>query len=325
MGKYGPKPISQLIKDDVDRVRTGAKFIIDISNSSPEIIKNDSPFIGVIAIIGPGKSAFGEFKEANLCEIGLGKSRPYHSGVKPRGFAEKTGGIKTFVKRRKWFLLTEKQYRVVAPVVFKFLQELVDERVAQWKCNPHTNPFFVKGQKMFYAKRNKSVVIYKTCRVARNGLRFSVDLKDAYFVSDIFHSEIYLNDNIKNHLGGLARFIDKRLSIYRNNGHRADFSKLKGAKDIIDNIESQQISKRKYLLAEMLTRYFPKGIKNPLWDEICKLLGFNGEKFWQKNIADLALPNPETRLCDTQIVVEKDQKEYIVFEIMPTRIGTLPF
>lgn len=150
MNGIRPENIPILIARDVLNVKKYAAIVLEIEEGVMRFSRNENPRLNVIAVVGPGKFLDKEYKEAVLLEIGIGKSRPYHI---PAFKKEKGPWIS---KRKKWFSLTEHQYRVIAPKIFSILGLLTNERVGNWKCGPN-NPFCVPAHRFYWSRKHKTL------------------------------------------------------------------------------------------------------------------------------------------------------------------------
>jgi hypothetical protein len=310
--------IRNLVMADVQNVQREAYSVINISSDGIATENlNDQWRLGVIAVVGPTQ-AFGEcFSEAVLCEIGLGKSRPYHEANKPK-LKLLQGEPKSIPKRKKWFQLSESQYLAVLPFLFRRMREITDAKCWARKCHPD-NPFLVPTPRNYYSHREKILHESESLRPAISGTRFSVSKKDLLLRSYINHV-YFTSKKLKERLGGLARFIDKRLKSYRINGHKKQFCELPGAIQIKEMVETRKKSLPPYLLTEMLHWHLPKGKKNVYFYHLCNLFGLDGEEAKHRNIMNESLPDAKHRLdeVDLRIIRKNPKEDYIVFELFPS-------
>lgn len=317
--------IKKLALADVQNVKREACSVICISADGVATEKlNDQWRLGVIAVVGPAY-AFGEyFPEAVLCEIGLGKSRPYHEAKKPFS-SLLPDEPKNIPQRKKWFRLSEEQYLAVISFLFQRLRKITDAKCWARKCNPD-NPFFVTMPRNYYSHRKKILHESEPRRPAASGIRFSVSKKDRFLRSDINHA-YFTGKKLKQQLGGLARFIDKRLKSYRVSGHKKQFYELKGAIQIKGMIEARKESLPSHLISEMLHFHLPKGKKNVYFYHLCNLFGLDGEEAKHRNIMNESLPDAKRRLdgIDLRIVRKNPKDDHIVFELFPSSRSPLSF
>lgn len=267
-----------------------ARYVIDLNTFS--ILENQNWYINVVAIHGDGEV---------LCEVGIGKTRPYRSGIVPRLYH---GPVKSFTDRKKILSLSEHQYVSVRRALFSVLQGIVNSKVSAWECGPH-NPFIVRGQKNYYTIRGKKVSEGTRWRERKLETYFSVDRRDVYLLRDVYHSEIYLNLLTRRHLRGLSRFIDKRLSVYPKAYYRG-FAKLKGVRDVVSNIRGQGIHKKPYLLSLL------NGSKYAWWNDIAPLVGVDPEIIYPQ-VVEARNALPPIADIPSGVSVRREHTNYVVF------------
>lgn len=319
-----PDLIPVLIGNDARRVKKEAAivFLIDRNGGNKvKILKNPESRLNIIAIVGPSQAFGRKFEEAVLCEIGIGASRPYHEARKPNGTRKEREPI-NIPARRKWFSLSQEQYLAVAPVLFRCLQELTNHKVSRWKTGHHNNnPFFIRSPRNYFSIRNKKLIRKETFRNFPIGTRYAVSIADKCLLSDIFWADLKSREW---QLRKLAKFVDKRLSPYRNGGYkkRKSFSKLEGVKDIQRSFSTNKYLS-KYLLVEMMNKYLPRGVNNAFWRELCDLVEWDGEELSEEHkLAASAHPDPELRLGGIQFRITTGldrKKDHIVLEVFPSR------
>lgn len=301
--------ILSFIEQDVRTVKEEALgvFRIDSDSQKIEFIENKNPRLGVLAILGSGEGFGRKFEEVLLVEIGVSRTRPYHEA---RGLARKEHESNV-PQRRKWFDLTQDQYKRVAPFVFKQIQLLTDKRVGLWKCGVD-NPFCVKTSRHYWMRSKKKLFISEAYKPQVQGARFSISLKDKFFLKQVYQAELSMF--WKKRLEGLAKFIDLRLSSYRSNGYRRNFLTLQGVRQILDILEYKKLPA--YALEEMVNTYLPEGRKNRLFNEIVSLVGWNGDKSEERRLAEEAIAMaPLPKLKVTSGINGSD---FIVFEVFPS-------
>lgn len=316
--------IPVLTENDASRVKKEATivFLMEGNKSNGiEILKNPKSRLNVMAVVGPSQAFGRKFKEAVLCEIGIGASRPYHEARKPNSLREEKEPI-NIPRRRKWFSLSQEQYLAVAPALFQCLQRLTNDKVFRWKTGPHNNnPFFIRSPNNFFAIRNKKLHSKEVFRNFPIGTRYAVSVADKYLLSDIFWADLKLREW---QLRKLARFVDKLLSPYRNGGYkrRKSFSKLERTKDV-QRIFSTNKYLSKYLLVEMINKYLPRGVKNVFWQDLCDLIKWDCEELLEEHkLVASIYPNPELRLGGINFRITtglERKKDHIVFEVFPSR------
>ncbi|MCF7836041.1 MAG: hypothetical protein K9M15_02880 [Candidatus Marinimicrobia bacterium] len=310
-----PKRI-ELIKKDVSIIREKAVGVIIISpnNKNFEFIENKRPRLSVLAIIGPSEKFGEKFDQVLLCEVGIGRTRPYSESQGIRRKKHESN----IAYRRKWFALSEKQYLLVARFVFNFLQELTEKKISKWKSG---GSFFVKTPNRFWTKKRKILEYSESHKEWPRGSRFSFNKEDVFFIEDIFWSEIKNSEQNSQITDGLTRFTDKRLSPYKKRTDYKDkkpFAKLKGVQDIRETMDKLPL----YLKAEVLKK-LPNGEKNFFYHELKKLFGIKKETK-EHTLARQAenLHHPENRIGDMtfRITTGLDTiKNYIVVEFFSNK------
>jgi len=308
--------VLQLVDEDVRRVKDVAWVVITIAenNETFEVATNKDPRLGVLAIIGPS-SGFGQsFPEVLLCEVGVGRSRPYNAtGV--------NNGSPQIPKRRKWFRLSEEQYTLTAPFVFEYLQKRAQNVVRSWKSG---SDFWLPSPRGYWSRNQNKLFCSTVWRLWPKGVKFSFPL-DTPFIEDILWAERNLNLQVANAIGGLARFIDTRLSNYkRMEGWRGvkPFKNLKGVRDVEEAMDKIP----PHLRGEVLKR-LPSGPENRLYNELLEHFGL-----WdllKEDGKENPLPNPEARLGNIQLRITSppcDDRKYAVCEVFAdSRQEEVPF
>ncbi|MCL5261822.1 MAG: hypothetical protein M1586_00790 [Patescibacteria group bacterium] len=209
---------------------------------------------GLIVVIGPTS----DLKEAVLCEIGIGKSRPYGKLQHIR----LTDGSETSVNiRQTRFQMTLEQYRDAAPLIFVAMGQVASERTGKWKYTTWTVEKMPQarvggsGRKTTYFEQDYEMI---------KGIRFSVAVGCAVLIADLLWSE---NRSLRDYYTGLGQHIDMRLAPYRQNGYHRQFRTLQGAQDLMGVVGSRAFLAPAYRRFEALG-YLPGGDKNPLYTEI---------------------------------------------------------
>jgi len=310
-----PERVPLLVIKDVETVRKEARFVFDICSPRLEIFPNPSGRLGVIAVVGPSEFGGRTYRETDLCEVGIGVSRPYHRSGKPMQLLQL--GEKTEIpRRRKWFTLSKAQYLAVAPALFELLQRLTIEKVFSWKHGFFSDdPYLVRTERNYWSRHQRKFFHLVTWKPQPSGVRFSVSKKDKLLLSDIYWVE-FDSPMAKRRLSGLAKYIDLLASPYKK-GFQRRFSTLKGVAEA--EISLTWLRRRApYLLPEIL-RFIPKGEKNPFWSCYAELLNYKGETD-ERELANSALANSEDRLNGVLLRVTTGldtKRDYIVFEVSP--------
>lgn len=310
--------VRELVARDLKVVEKGARIILEISPEG-EVARKENPdfFLDIIAVIGSGLSPrldwVPQFHRALLCELGLGRGRPHNEAHR---IIE--GERKHVQPRRNYFRLSEDQYRLVSPIVFKILENLAKEKVASWKTGP---TFSLPTPNVYYKRRTKRFEESFSHRQWPRGMRFSVPCSEAFFVSDLYWAEIFGNEQVKRSVRGFANFIDLCLQRYKINGHsEREFRELKSVQPILARLRVSSLPQ--YLQVEAL-RNLPNGLHHRHLHNLAKLIAWDLETSRERNLALKALPNPHQRLDGLQVRIVSEKRGYLVFEVFPEISGPL--
>lgn len=294
----------KMARRDVELARRISLVTIEIDReakitlSLKEELLNPLRLGGRISVIGPS----GVLDESLLMEVGIGPSRPYNAGWMPADNSHKRWW---FPERKNFFEITEEQYRVVAPLIFCFIQFFADRRVSRWKCN-HNNPYSVKIMRRWWSHRKKRFFNREEVVNVKLATRFSVSTKDNFILSDVFLAELGFNESLRIKLGRLARFVDKRLKRCRSEYKgKKDFCKLKASQDIREAADRLP----NYHMIEMFN-HLPYGRKNVFYRHLAKLFKWDEiDKTAERKFADSALFGSEKRFgkMQLQVVSMKDK------------------
>ncbi|MBI4993699.1 hypothetical protein HZC33_01945 [Candidatus Wolfebacteria bacterium] len=324
-----PNKVLDIVRRDTELIRREAIFLIELDGYGKVkgFFKNPDGRIEVLAVIGQvedfaisDKPIINQnFGEAVLFELGIKRDKPYHES---RNTKRLFGEPYCFCKRRQWFKLSERQFEKVAPIIFDFLQSHTNEEVKKWKCNPLTNPFWLKTTKDWYSRKRGFEFYNKNYALIR-GKRFSIALKDRNFVQYVYSAELkYWQEE----LSGFAKFIDLAISSKRKKKELykkmspADFVELTGGsvfsylKEIVDRKKLPP-----YLCEELIEKYFPGGKDNILYNEVKHLFSVNGGKSAERVFAESAVVLPDCPILKLKITAGiRPDKDHIVFEVLPT-------
>lgn len=317
--RFGPIPLHQLVENDVNRVIRHASMIISLTPEGSMSFINPDPRLNVLAVIGPGIGTPLKrfFERALLLEMGLGVSRPYHESK--TGKRVKQEGPKGIPERRKWFHLTAEQYTQVASIIFSCLQEITNQKVANWKCN-HENPFFIPTSHHYFSRHQKTLFTEEGYKPWPRGTRFAVSLEDRFLLSDIYWAEKH-NPDLRRRLKGLAKFIDLRLNFSgtkkTKSRPRKEFRELKRFVQVAGMLEKRNLPARHIVdLLDFLP--LKNGHSRSLYYyEISNLLGYTGEELREEKFVHQVLANPRQRLngIKLRITTGLSCRDHIVFEI----------
>lgn len=323
--KLTPARIAK-IKKDIERVKQHSIGFIKINkNSRFRLVANKEKVrLGLIGIIGPPEGFEDVFDEALLCEIGVGRTRPY---TEARGLKRVINEL-NIPARGKYFSLSKQQYQLIAPLVFELIEEMAYERVSRWKKGPFSeDPFWLPSSWHFWSKRGKKFHNRASWAIAVKGSRFSIALKDIFFVKDVYWAELNLNENLKGkflvkrgHINGLVNFIDKRLNDFRSERKykgKKPFRELEGVKQVERILRESSLSR--HLLIEVVRRLRDEK-KNIFSEYIADMIGWDGLESEENKLVKSVLLEPESRLNDIQLRVTTGldvQKDRVVFEVYP--------
>lgn len=327
MRGLNPKKIPGLVSKHVERARSESAFVLEIdTNGEIEWYKSNLDWkLGVISVIGPGY-AFGEyFGEALLLEVGIWRTRPYREAKNQQRANNEPHNLPP---RSKWFFLSEQQYLNIIPVIFEIIQQITDKQDATRKCgHQNGNPFIRKIGKYYLARGRRkdyktgerqpkrTLFYYEKSKELPIGVRFSISQKDISLVQFIYWLEINKNAILKGGAESVAKLINICLAPYNKKGFYRDPKKLKGVQQVKDIL----YLKPYYWVEEIVDKYLPEREKNPLFNEIRELIGWNGnEKATERKLSDSAIIIPD---CDILLRITTGinvKKDYIVFEVAPS-------
>lgn len=305
-----PKRIPGLVKKDVEFAKTRALgFFRILPDLSVEFERNHAkservePMVSVLSVIGPSRGFGKEFEEALLMEVGMARARPYRHA---RGTGWRRGE-KTVMSRRKWFSPTPEQYRALAPLLFKTLQEKTDKVAGRWKTTQHFLPF----THQYWIKKEQRMEERPTVYWYTKGVNFSASTKDTLFLADIYHAELVQNWTLSGYIDGIARYIGWT------------FKFLRGQDEYAREVIKKHVEKKKILGPHHhheLLRNFAKARDKENRQKLIEILGLNGTPPEQQ-LAASVLPKAEKRIGQIQLRVVKSLdagKDHIVFEVIPS-------
>lgn len=308
-----PEMIQVLIKRDIELVKKEAVFLLEFNGDKIDVKISPENRLNILAVIGPAqrhaiidKNICKCFpSEAVLLEVGLRRGRPYHECMNTK---RKMGEFTCFPYRRKWFQMSESQFLKTAPIIFELLQKYTNEITFNWKDS------YISGSRHWWSHHQKKLFCNTIYRLAKKGIRFSVHKRDDFILEFIYWAELNLNSALKNHLTGLAKFIDKRLKLYRENGYKKRFIDLGGAKQIKKIIDGKFL--QPYLLEEMIDKYLPNGDRNSLINEIRELVDWNWSGALERKLAQRAVIPSNIDGISLRVIRGLETKnDYIVFEL----------
>jgi hypothetical protein len=224
--------------------------------------------------------------------------------------------------RRKWFSLSAEQYHLVAPIIFKKIDFLTQEKVSSWKSGSPSKRFIVPCSWNWWFRRGGKTVTHDSFFEIPCGISFSVSLQDKLLLYDICWAELNSNISIRRLVEGMAKNISLRLSYYHSSKHYKgvrNFDELKGAKEVKTMLKNSYLWKCPHLLVEVVTK-IKKRKKCNFWQYVADLIKWDGNETEQRKMASMALPDRWSRLGSIQIHLTpnlntKRIRDYVVFEV----------
>lgn len=321
MRGINPQKIPYFIKKDAESVEKKARIVLKISpdERTIEISENKNPRLNVIAVVGPSNGFGRSWDKVLLAEVGISQTRPYHEAKGINRAADQSN----VCQRRKWFSLSPYQYQLVAPIIFRRMEKISIDRISSWKSGGPSNRFLVPSTIHWWSKGREKMKENNYVTEAAVGVRFTICLKDEFFVRDVCWAEFNLNERLKIYIEGLAKFIGLRLSYYnsrRNYKGKKRFDDLLGAKQVEKRLKECYLSRFPHLLIEVARwlRYSKRG--KQFWQWVAEKINWDGKETRERQMASMAteLPNPRERLGSIQLVITtgfEREKGYIVFEV----------
>jgi hypothetical protein len=318
MNGIKPSAIPLLVERDVARVREHAYAVITLDARGDFNIRLHPahPGLSVIAVVGPGRHNGRKYREALLCEIGLCRGRPYAQANRPAAEV-KTGEFRQIPRRRKWFWLTDAQYAVVAPQIFRMIGCLARKKVAGRRAGTVKNPFYIRTNTSFFSRHGKRIFRRDVNLPIVTGARFSFGYADRRLLADVLWAERNLNDAAIRRMNGLARYIGLNLSRYKPNRRTlgAGFWNLKHTEEAEKSIaRARLLPHEQNWLIEALGSRAKEGGK--------RFLARIREKFGEPNpffagIERRTLPGEAARVNGTVLKVIRANGRYLTAEIFP--------
>lgn len=321
MRGINPEKIPDFIRGDVELVKKEARFVLVISLDEKTITvsENDNPRLDVFAVIGPSQGFGRNWDEVLLAEIGIARTRPYREA---RGLCRESGQTNLH-KRRKWFFLSERQYQIISPIIFRIMEVRAEKVVSGWKSGSSENRFIIRTYRSSWSNRKKKLSFTKYKYACPTGIRFHASLQDEFFVRDVFWAELNLNQSIEKAIGGLARFISKRLNWYGG-------ARYKGKKPVVKLIGYQQVKERieehyftreiPHLMIELIKKLKEDSRLKFFFPYLADIFQWYGEETEENRLASLApqIHYLAERLGKIQILVTTDlskKRRFITFEV----------
>jgi hypothetical protein len=311
------KIIPEYVRRDVAKVKAEALAVIKIKPGGGVAARiNLHGRLGVLAVVGPTDDEDGNhYPEALLLEVALCKTRPYVPTLGLRRTHWSTLRRRR-VKRRKihrrrpYFSLTEEQYRLVSPLIFRTIQELVDRRLATWLGGNFYGYYTIALRRSTEnaRKRNNgsSFVRYRSipCGLL---IRIPSQFKKL-FLADLHWIELH-NGTVQNLIQNFAFWMRQRVREYEDGFRVKNFRKLVGFRSLKRLLESRTLPFR--FKVEALDK-LPGGKRYPLRREIAELLDWpdNGDTPHWRVLASQAI-QPRVRLQRICARIKKTSGRYI--------------
>jgi len=257
------------IERDVEKIMKYATGIIVISpDGTLKFIENKNSRLGILAVIGPADPSDQKlrpkeisklnFNKALLMEVGLGAGKPYH---KAKGINKKKH--QPFIsKRRKWFSLTEKQYKLVMPFIFNFIIEKSLDKIRGWKLKG-----FSYSSVTILKHKNSKIISRKTYKDYLRGTRFAVSPKDDFFIKDLI-SIAKNNSQTLKQIRGLYYFVEMELRYFLKKRKPNSFKKSETAWLIKEEIKKMSVPLRGYILHKISEEK-----KRPVYNDLVDVFG----------------------------------------------------
>jgi hypothetical protein len=314
-----PDMLPVLVERYVNRVKTEAKAIVDISKM--KCTDNPVSRLNVIAVIGPGYLLDRHYPEALLCEIGIHLGRPWHEANKPLALTHPGESLR-IQPRHPWFGLTKDQYLLAAPLIFGQMQKIADQCIDKWK---YGGSFRIPNNCKRFYRRQKKLFTYEAYKSTPKGITFSASRRDVFFLSDIYWAEMNLNQILKEQMWRIGNELNHSYRCRYKNGFQKRFLSLKIAEDAKKIMFTPSLKDSTYLLIESL-QSLPKKEKHPLYPFIAvELLKWDGKTPKEKQLACAALPDPKTRVANIQLRVKNGcngKRDYVSFVVYHSSLKT---
>lgn len=299
--------VAAFARQDAKTALNHAAVVVYLTENGPVVVRNETPRLQVIAVIGPG--FYSRLKlhlpEAVLLEIGIGTTYPYHETKNPKALwcenqwcAEKSKRFRVRARQR-YARISSEQYLQVAPILFAEMQRIVNQRIASREKRNHLNPPYKPVTRIIHSRRKNTLFRWATKITAHPGSRFSVSVSDEHVLSDIYWLEQQADEVYRGRTKGLAHRIAKRLLPYAKNGIKWKPEKLKGFQDIDAMIENSALPAYKRAEVLRLIEEAPAGKKVYQYfrDELENRLNGNGGVPEEIRLIRQILPQPEERLA----------------------------
>lgn len=290
------------MQETLRRARECAALTVTVRDEELAVERHRTGNFGTIAIVN---------EEALLCEIGLGKSRPYREGWHTKE------GVRTYIAKRREVPLAIPNYESIGRRLLLLLQEFVDERVSEWK----SLGFYLPHTKNHMSRRQKTYLRSVKYKPVVRGVRFSVPI-ESEIARDLAWAELYENKDLVDSLSGLARYIDLTLTHHyvRRKQWRGKtfFRNLVHVKECVAQIQERKLKARHL---ERLFDLYPGGAKSSFLPHLKYLFGINGARSPERMLADRASAGVHERVkgLKVEVISLNTHHGYLVAEIFPSR------
>ena len=313
MRGISPKKIFELAKNDAERIKRGAKIVVQIDENGKIIDLRENPNgkISVLAVVGPigivDERVGEEFlknglldvllkEQVLLLEIGMARGKPYRVGYD----RERKNNTFHIPLRRKWFFLSTTQYLNLSPVLFLLLKNEAQDRRQKWL--KHETTFFLLRKGSGFRKERTTAELLASCA----GVKFSVSLKDAFICSDILWAEKE-NEVRKRFLNYFCSLSIKLL--YSEN-------KKQKNKDNLKKYLMRHHRPRSFYVIEDMVELLPMN-KKFIAADIANLIGWDLKETKERSLRNAVLANPSSRVSNIKLRVERINysRNYLIFEV----------
>lgn len=297
------------MEETLRRARHCAAITVVASDTEFSVERHRQADCGTIAIIGPCSNG-ALHEEALLCEIGLGKSRPYREGW------HIVDGVRRCIPPRYSAPFPIPRYELIGRELFLLMQTLVDERVSQWK----TMGFYLPHSKNHLSRHQKAYLRSVQYKPVIRGVRFSVPI-ESQIAQDLAWAELFANSALTESLSGFARYIDLTLThhyVHRKQWKgRTFFRDLTHVQECVDQIKKRRLKVRHL---ERLFELYPGGKTSPFLPHLKYLFGINGEYSPERMLANAATAGVQERVKGLTVEITRVEPRhgYLVVEIFPS-------
>lgn len=296
---------------DIALLKKEARAVISIGAEDVSVVWNDPFRLNVIAIIGEGWIDGMYCPEALLCEVGVSCVRPYVTAELPKG-TRATNEANTIRARSLHTRMSEKQYVLVAPMLFGAIQEMADAMIARRVQNPDNLftkwtavPIVAKGRKRKIVSENRE------CKI-ETGARFSIHRSDEILVNDVHAAELFHNEDVQDCIRRAKKLIYRYLKKFKANSNGMPKTAQEHFKEDLLRISAFP----RYLWMEAVRRLRIES-KSCYALELESLFGCVDELTEERRRAMVALPHAKKRLrgMRLRLTYKHANPSIVVFEV----------